>query len=125
MIFFEADTGPSKLTPTCALLDVETASIAGVLGGAFAAAAQAISGGWSPFGSSTAVLVAATGGLVVGCCCGLGWGLLLGSSSPRLASRLVRIFAALAAEAAAPAPAVAFRAPAPRPVRRPAFLEEA
>ncbi len=71
------------------------------------------------------MLLAAAGGLLVGCCCGLGWGLLLGSSSPRLAGRLVRIVAALAAEAAVPTPAPVIRAPAPRPVRRPAFLEEA
>ena len=104
--------------------DVATASLAGVIGGAFAAAAQALSGSWPLFGGSGALLVAATGGLLIGCCCGLGWGLLLGSSSPRLAVRLVRILAALAAEAAAPAPAAVLRAPAPRPVRRPAFLDE-
>ncbi len=105
--------------------------LAALVGGAFAAGYQAFAAHATPSAAGVfAVALAATIGLVVGCVCGLGWGLLLGSSSPKLAGHLAPAGAAVAAAAAAAAaPPVqpAARAAAPRSVqaiRRPGFLLE-
>lgn len=105
--------------------------LAAVVGGAFAAGYQAFAAHVTPgAGGVLVVTLAAAIGLVVGCVCGLGWGLLLGSSSPKLAGNLARagsVIAAVAAAAAAQPAQPAARAAAPRPVqaiRRPGFLLE-
>ena len=111
-----------------AVLVAITAATTLVVVGAVAAGWQAVVAQTPPAaGGVLAIALAFTVGLAVGCCCGCGWGLLLGSSSPRLVGQLLRVGSALAAFAAAQPAAVLPRPRAQLPVqvlRRPAFLLE-
>ena len=115
---------PWGLGSTAAATAATTAAVIG----AVAAGWQAVVAQASPHqGGVLAVTLALTVGLAVGCCCGCGWGLLLGSSSPRLVGQLLRVGGALASAAAAQPAAFYARPLAQRPVqplRRPGFLFE-
>ena len=78
------------------------ATAAAAFGAGLAALAQAVSPG--PLGGQASLAAAAVGclllGLAVGCCCGLGWGLLIGSAAPRATALISRAVARLAAQAA-------------------------
>ncbi len=71
----------------------ETANaVGGVAGGALVEAYYAFTSHAHPAaGGALAVVLAAVVGLTIGCCCGFGWGLLLGSSSPKLVGHLARV----------------------------------
>ncbi len=89
-----------------------TAAVA--IGGFFAGLAQAIGPGSQAgqFGLAATALGCLLAGLTVGCCCGLGWGLLVGSAAPQAIAVAGRALARLAIQAAVAA------GYALRPVRR-------
>ena len=103
---------PSALDPTAA----------SAIGAFFAGFGQAIGPGnqVAQFGIAAGAVGCLAVGLAVGCCCGFGWGLLLGSAAPQataVASRALARFATQAAFAAAaggPNPGYALRAVRPR-----------
>ncbi len=109
------------------MLAVNTvAAIGTAVGGGLVEAYRALTPWAFPAaGGAFAITLAAAVGLAIGCCCGLGWGLLLGSAAPRAVRQLARAGGALVAAAAvAPQEVVLHRASLPRPVRLPAFLAE-
>ena len=78
------------------------ATAAAAIGAGFAALAQYVS--FVPPGGQASFAAVAIGclllGLAVGCCCGLGWGLLIGSAAPKATALVGRAFARFAAQAA-------------------------
>ena len=108
-----------KSRPTKPPRLVATASAA--IGGFFAGLAQAIGSGSQAgqLGLAGAAIGCLIAGLTVGCCCGLGWGLLVGSVAPQATAVAGRALARLATQAAvSAATGVAHPGYALRPVRR-------
>ena len=75
------------------------ATAAAAIGAGFAALAQYVS--FVPPAGQVSLAAAAIGclllGLAVGCCCGLGWGLLIGSAAPKATALVGRAVARAAA----------------------------
>ena len=125
-IVIRVNIGMRVIARRIAVLAATAATAAAAAGTFLAEGLRALGGGGYVVPAGTlALVVACAAGLCVGCCCGLGWGLLLGSASPHFVTRLARAGSALAAASVQEATPSAARGPAPRPVqRRPTFLQD-